>query len=344
MQLIPRYFLTHFPSGANKTRYRFVQTKPCSRKGTGECNWSFTNWMGAGRICGFDSRPPHHRSFDLASGCDVRSCSVEPRHWANSSRQFCPPPTSGTEILYSYDRLGARSGSIIPARMINFCSETGCRQEAKYSCNRCLKVLCPFHMCWSLGLAGGEENLARIQAVVNCYLDEDERWSGALRGIGRTWPHISGDYEGRTYKAYFTSVEPRLRESLSIQEEGLCWNCGKQFVRLTRERLLTNFLPLLERARRQGELCNTDNSKRICVFDADTHCSKCGRPRCREHAAACEQCLKILCCDIFFTDDGGKYGSSYYSCEGGCAAKHRHGYWETVLSGKGGMTFQWKRV
>lgn len=217
---------------------------------------------------------------------------------------------------------------------MEFCSQEGCRQAAGPTCQQCGRLLCGSHARWLKLLDFQKQDICELQVAIESYLrnSNDVDWSFSGRAS-------LDEVNFRTYKVFYTRIAPHVG-NLRVTQQVMCWDCLREHAIQVQQLLLRSLVPLLDKARRSSELCDIGS---ICLFDSDTRCSKCGKARCREHAAACEQCSQVFCCD-HVQYNSSDYSTSYHEAQGGCARDHKHSFFAQVLSGQGGRTFHWKRV
>jgi hypothetical protein len=190
-----------------------------------------------------------------------------------------------------------------------FCSAADCRLEAGACCEICRKVTCQYHFMGQIP-AFNLENLSinEIETVSSGY--------SCMTVSGR-----AGKGSG-TYKTFYTRVLPDIMQPRGVDASPrVCRSCAPPFVAKLRHFVTARLMPAIEKYRRAGELCTNDVGSH-CFLDSDIRCPKCGRGRCRGHAAKCKKCEVVFCCDALIntSNDYADYDTVY----GGCAAKHTH--------------------
>ena len=161
---------------------------------------------------------------------------------------------------------------------VRFCSKSNCRNEAgSRTCEKCGCAVCYYHYCEPTSLSPDDSNVARMQDILNRYLDQKTRDRKDLHGRS-----LCDDVKYRTYKAYYTEVVPRLTTVCTFPPRKLCVDCFKLLELEIRHAIQKNLLPALEISCRAGSICNRSDSTEICLFDATVQCLSCGKRRCKE--------------------------------------------------------------
>lgn len=208
--------------------------------------------------------------------------------------------------------------------MKQFCSERGCNQEVTSFCKQCRRILCSQHlqMMQTPRYDLHNQSLPVTEQLTTQYLygwDRRQIYPG-----------------GGTYKAFYTQVLPAV-QNIIILEQNLCRRCLEPLIRNAQKKLLNELIPVIEEVRRTGAMC-TNNANVMCLYDSATLCQQCGMGRCTQHAAICEQCSQVFCCDAV----SQVYNRLHYEAIGGCTQTHKHSFLLQVLAGKGNITYHWK--
>lgn len=169
---------------------------------------------------------------------------------------------------------------------VEFCSVSGCRQQAFGRCEHCGQTGCKYHDLTDVP----EFDFAKITVA---HAERVVGWYSKKGGTSSGRPYEAGDRDEReyaTHKAFYTQVLSHLDPLPAVKASPrLCLGCLEEFRLDIQKTILKPLLSSIDQCRRYGELC-TLSSGLVCLRDSTVRCSKCGESRCQYHAARCRKC------------------------------------------------------